>query len=148
MSEWGCWVSLSVCLSICLSVCLSMSNSALHSLFGFCQRSLTVTLVDSYCSAAPLLSPARSQLLCGGRTNGGRTGEMGQPRLQQDPFSSFRPTQRVCRAMSVAVGCPLPPPRAVRPSASARPSSFSSCLMTTLARIGFPSSCFSARPPA
>ena len=117
-------------------------STPLHSLFGFCQRSLTVTLVDSYCSSlrSPPLPPCQPGPICcvgdDGRRGGGQAAESdGTAPLQQDPFSSVRPgRRRVCRAMSASL------PLSVSLCGLARPSFLSSCLMTTLAGIGFPPS--------
>ena len=122
------------CGATSVSVCLS-NSAPLHSLFGFCQRSLTVTLVDSYCSSllsSPRSARSQSSRCVGERTMGewGREGVMGQPRLQQDPFSSA-PATCVSRNVSVCVGCQLR-------------RFLSSCLMTTLAarnRLRLPLPC-------
>ena len=113
-------------------------STPLHSLFGFCQRSLTVTLVDSYCSSlrSPPLPPCQPGPICCVGDDGRMAAESdGTAPLQQDPFSSVRPgRRRVCRAMSASL------PLSVSLCGLARPSFLSSCLMTTLAGIGFPPS--------
>ena len=105
-------VHLSRCLSKLNCAVRSPSTTPLHSLFGFCQRSLTVTLVDSYCSSlrSPPLPPCQpGPICCVG--DDGRRGEQaaesdGTAPLQQDPFSSVRPgRRRVCRAMSAHCLC-------------------------------------------
>lgn len=131
-------VHLSRCLSKLNCAVRSPSTTPLHSLFGFCQRSLTVTLVDSYCSSlrSPPLPPCQpGPICCVGDDLRMAAESDGTAPLQQDPFSSVRPgRRRVCRAMSASL------PLSVSLCGLARPSFLSSCLMTTLAGIGFPPS--------
>ena len=97
-------VHLSRCLSKLNCAVRSPSTTPLHSLFGFCQRSLTVTLVDSYCSSlrSPPLPPCQPGPICCGGDDGRRGGRrrrvMGQGHCNKIHFPVFDRGDDVCVA--------------------------------------------------